>query len=163
MTHSDSSSNVFSDTANSPSWPGTTRATTTLHVPSAVRRQLACLSEMIYPFEACGLLIGRRVGTTIEVHDIEQARYMEAGRPLDRHLIHPCRMRDGGLQVVGLWRSRPNGAAEPTAPELDAVGRGYSYLLISVSALGTTTFRSWRRVGTALQAENLSQPRPLRA
>ena len=141
----------------------TMRTRTILRLCGGVGGQLACLAEVMYPFEACGLLIGRRQGNTIEVQDVEQARTCDAYHLLDRHAVLPQTPRGDGLHVVGTWRSRPNASAEPTPRELDAVGRGYSFLLISVFPLGKTEFRSWRRVGKALQEESLSPSGPLRA
>ncbi len=140
----------------------TMKARTHVRLCGSVGGQLSCLAEVMYPFEARGLLIGRRRGNSIEVHDVEQARTCGAYHLLDRHAVLPQPGRGDDLHVVGTWCSRPT-SAEPTPRELDAVGRGYSFLLISVSPLGKTEFRSWRRVGTALQEESLSPSSPLRA
>ena len=129
-------------------------ASTELRLSLALRHQLAQLVEASYPYEACGLLLGRAGETRIDVIRTTSARNLNRTRPKDRYLLDP---RDflaadrtaqaHGLEIVGVWHSHPNNPARPSQTDLESAWEGYSYLIISTGAAGAQAFRSWRLVG----------------
>ena len=132
-------------------------ACTQLGLPAALRHELWQLVEASYPFEACGLLLGRVGDTRIDTVRIYPARNLNRDRPEDRYLLDPRGFlaadqaaRAHGLEIVGIWHSHPNSPARPSSTDLDAAWEGYSYLIISTTgsgAEGAVAFRSWRLVG----------------
>ncbi len=140
-------------------------AWTTLRLPAALRHELSELVESSYPFEACGLLLGRVGDTRIDTVRIRPARNLNRDRPEDRYLLDP---RDflaadkaaqaQGLEIVGIWHSHPNNPAQPSQTDLEGAWEGYSYLIISTTADGAEdagAFRSWRLVGNRFVEETI--------
>ncbi len=134
-------------------------APTQLGLPAALRQQLSHLVEASYPFEACGLLVGRVGDTRIDTVRICPARNLNRERPEDRYLLDPQDFlaadqaaRAQGLEIVGFWHSHPNSPARPSQTDLESAWEGYSYLIISVTgaggdgAEGAGAFRSWRLI-----------------
>ncbi len=131
-------------------------APTQLGLPPALRQQLSHLVEASYPFEACGLLVGRMGDTRIDTVRICPARNLNRERPEDRYLLDPQDFlaadqaaRAQGLEIVGFWHSHPNSPARPSRTDLESAWEGYSYLIISVTgdgAEGAGAFRSWRLI-----------------
>jgi len=108
--------------------------------------------ERDYPYECCGLLIGRfeTSGQKIvsETYPISNAREEEAKR--NRFLIRPDelmrgekRARDKGLDVVGFYHSHPDDQAVPSQYDLSHAWPTYSYIVVSVIHGGAAELRSW--------------------
>ena len=87
--------------------------------------------ERDYPFECCGLLIGRFSDgkkSVAETYPISNAREEEAKR--NRFLIRPEELlrgeklaRQKGLDVVGFYHSHPDDKARPS--QYDQIGRAH--------------------------------------
>ncbi len=135
-------------------------AGTKLRVEPRQIRQLRYLAEMSYPFEACGMLVGKTHSQRISVSRVLQAGNLSENGKLDRYVLDPedfltaerC-AREQQMEIVGIWHSHPNHPAEPSTKDLEAAWHGYSYVIVSVDALGDTVVRSWRLRGSRLVAE----------
>lgn len=108
--------------------------------------------ERDYPYECCGLLIGRFLQDgskeVVETFPISNAREEEAKR--NRFLIRPEELLAGeraamqkGLDVVGFYHSHPDEAAVPSGYDLDHAWPIYSYIIVSVQAASARDLRSW--------------------
>jgi len=108
--------------------------------------------ERDYPYECCGLLIGRfeTSGQKIvaETYPISNAREEEAKR--NRFLIRPDELmrgekhaRDKGLDVVGFYHSHPDDQAVPSQYDLGHAWPTYSYIVLSVVEGHAAELRSW--------------------
>ena len=108
--------------------------------------------ERDYPFECCGLMLGRfnDNGTKIvaETYPISNAREEEAKR--NRFLIRPEELMRGekyarvkGLEVVGFYHSHPDDRAVPSKYDLDHAWPTYSYIVVAVEKGQATDLRSW--------------------
>jgi len=108
--------------------------------------------ERDYPYECCGLLIGRFQNNgqrvVAETYPISNAREEEAKR--NRFLIQPEELlrgekhaRDKGLDVVGFYHSHPNDQAVPSQYDLSHAWPTYSYIVVSVIHGGAAELRSW--------------------
>jgi proteasome lid subunit RPN8/RPN11 len=122
-----------------------------LHLSALLGDALRELAKAEYPREACGLLIGSRRDSVINISRIAQARNINQKRPHDRYLMDPVDFveadraaRADGLEIVGIWHSHPDTSAEPSATDLEAAWPEYSYLIVSTSSGGETNLRSWR-------------------
>ena len=110
--------------------------------------------ERDYPFECCGLLLGRfgdnghKIVT--ETYPISNAREEEAKR--NRFLIRPEELlrgekyaREKGFDVVGFYHSHPDDRAVPSKYDLDHAWPTYSYIVVSVEQGQTVDLRSWEQ------------------
>lgn len=106
-----------------------------------------------YPYECCGLLLGRfgEDGKSVrETYPISNAREESAKR--NRFLITPeelmrgeryARSRD--LEVVGFYHSHPDSPAVPSKYDLDHAWPTYSYIIVSTSEGQSSDLFSWEQ------------------
>ena len=107
--------------------------------------------ERDYPFECCGLLIGRFKDdrkVVVETYAISNAREEEAKR--NRFLIRPEELMRGEkyarakrLDVVGFYHSHPDDRAMPSKYDLDHAWPSYSYIVVAVEKGHAADLRSW--------------------
>src|SRR5437660_2777940 len=107
--------------------------------------------ERDYPFECCGLLIGRFKDdrkVVVETYAISNAREEEAKR--NRFLIRPEELVRGekyaratSLDVVGFYHSHPDDRAVPSKYDLDHAWPSYSYIVVAVEKGHAADLRSW--------------------
>ena len=108
--------------------------------------------EEDYPYECCGLLIGRfeeyERKLVSEVYPISNAREEAAKR--NRFLIRPDELLRGErhaaakrLKVVGFYHSHPDAQAIPSQYDRDHAWPTYSYVVVSVRKGTARDLRSW--------------------
>ena len=108
--------------------------------------------ERDYPYECCGLLVGRFAEgggkEVVETYPISNAREEEAKR--NRFLIRPEELLRGerhararGLDVVGFYHSHPDDEAVPSRYDLEHAWPTYSYIVVSVRQGRAVALRSW--------------------
>lgn len=114
--------------------------------------EIAAHGERDYPYECCGLLLGRFAedGAKIcaEIYPISNAREEEAKR--NRFLIRPEELMRGekeaaakGLDVVGFYHSHPDQPAVPSQYDLEHAWPAYSYIVVAVGSGRAEDLRSW--------------------
>lgn len=106
-----------------------------------------------YPYECCGLLLGRFTedGKTVkETYPISNAREESAKR--NRFLITPEELMKGeryarsrDLEVVGFYHSHPDCPAVPSRYDLDHAWPTYSYIIVSTSEGDSSDLFSWEQ------------------
>ena len=107
--------------------------------------------ERDYPYECCGLMLGRFHDgrkQVLEIYPISNAREEEAKR--NRFLIRPEELmrgekhaRDQGLDVVGFYHSHPDDVAVPSQYDLEHAWPTYSYIVMAVEQGSAVDLRSW--------------------
>ena len=107
--------------------------------------------ELDYPYECCGLMLGRFHDgrkQVLEIYPISNAREEEAKR--NRFLIRPEELmrgekhaRDQGLDVVGFYHSHPDDVAVPSQYDLEHAWPTYSYIVMAVEQGSAVDLRSW--------------------
>ena len=107
--------------------------------------------ERDYPFECCGLMLGRfeeQGKRVVETYPISNAREEEAKR--NRFLIRPEELvrgekyaREKGFEVVGFYHSHPDDVAIPSQYDLEHAWPTYSYIVLSVAQGRAAELRSW--------------------
>ena len=107
--------------------------------------------ERDYPYECCGLMLGRFESGSkkvLEIYPISNAREEEAKR--NRFLIRPEELmrgekyaREQGFDVVGFYHSHPDDVAVPSQYDLEHAWPTYSYVVMSVEKGRTVDLRSW--------------------
>jgi proteasome lid subunit RPN8/RPN11 len=115
-----------------------------------IRRQ----SESAYPYECCGLLMGRLINSEKLVSEIYPAenRREEVARH-NRFLIPPEVVRaaekyalEKRLDILGFYHSHPNAEARPSQFDLDHAWPFYSYVIVSVRDQEAVDLTCWRMV-----------------
>ncbi len=108
--------------------------------------------ERDYPFECCGLMLGRFESNghkvVVETYPISNAREEAAKR--NRFLIRPEELMRGekyarakSLDVVGFYHSHPDEPAVPSKYDLDHAWPTYSYIVVSIEKRQAVDLRSW--------------------
>lgn len=140
---------------------------TALRLPARQRRELARWAAAGYPYEACGVLVGRHDDGLVEVLHATRAGNLDRDRPETRYRLDPedflaadLEARAAGLDVVGFWHTHPDHPAEPSPTDLAAAWADYSYLIIATTAAGAATMRSWRLAGERFREETLEPEEP---
>jgi proteasome lid subunit RPN8/RPN11 len=107
-----------------------------------------------YPYECCGLLIGRFETdgrkVVLETYAISNAREESAKR--NRFLITPEELIRGekhaaskGLDVVGFYHSHPDCPAVPSQYDLEHAWPTYSYIIVSTNSEQASDLFSWEQ------------------
>ena len=106
-----------------------------------------------YPYECCGLLLGRFAedGKIVQAtYPISNAREESARR--NRFLITPEEVmrgeryaRDHDLEVVGFYHSHPDSPAVPSKYDLEHAWPTYSYIIVSTSEGQSGDLFSWEQ------------------
>ena len=106
-----------------------------------------------YPYECCGLLLGRfEAGTKLvnETYPISNAREESAKR--NRFLIEPAELMRGEkyarskqFEVVGFYHSHPDSPARPSQYDLEHAWPTYSYIIVSTSEGQSGDLFSWEQ------------------
>jgi proteasome lid subunit RPN8/RPN11 len=120
------------------------------------KQQLAEIREhgvRDYPYECCGLLLGRygEDGKSVrETYPISNAREESAKR--NRFLITPEELMRGeryargrDLEVVGFYHSHPDSPAVPSKYDLEHAWPTYSYIIVSTSEGQSGDLFSWEQ------------------
>jgi len=116
------------------------------------QNQIAAHGERDYPYECCGLLLGRfgedgqKVAT--ETYLISNAREETAKR--NRFLITPEELLHGeryatlkGLDVIGFYHSHPDHPAAPSEYDRDHAWPVFSYVIVSIMNAKANGITSW--------------------
>ena len=127
--------------------------------------------ERDYPFECCGLMLGRFDAdrkSVVETYAISNAREEEAKR--NRFLIRPEELmrgekyaREKHLDVVGFYHSHPDEPAVPSRYDLEHAWPTYSYIVVSVAQGHAVDLRSWEMESdrSKFNEEKILTPLPL--
>ena len=107
--------------------------------------------ERDYPFECCGLMLGRFEDgrkQVLETYPISNAREEEAKR--NRFLIRPEELMRGekyarakALDIIGFYHSHPDELAVPSQYDLEHAWPTYSYIVMAIEQGRAADLRSW--------------------
>ena len=131
-----------------------------LHLPPAQRAALTHHSQIGYPHEVCGFLVGITRGGVQVVADVWPARnaWGDAPMPFDggtgeRFLIAPAdwyeadtRARASGRDLLGCYHSHPDAPARPSRYDLamaQGTFPGYAYLILAVRGGVAVDLTAW--------------------
>jgi proteasome lid subunit RPN8/RPN11 len=123
-----------------------------LQLSSKHHDEIAEHGQRDYPYECCGLLLGRfdddGMKVTCETYGISNAREEAAKR--NRFLITPDEVmrgeryaREKQLEIVGFYHSHPDHPAQPSEYDRDHAWPTYSYVIIAVQKGQAADISSW--------------------
>jgi proteasome lid subunit RPN8/RPN11 len=143
-----------------------TDQSTEIRVPAAQLAQIVAHLEAAYPYEGCGILIGRSEnGLKMVVEVMETGNARDEGTQHNRYLIPPEELLAGelraealGLEVIGYFHSHPDHPDRPSEFDRENAWPGYSYLITAVRGGEAKTTRAWRlrEDRSAFEPENLT-------
>ncbi len=114
---------------------------------NAIRRGV----EEAYPYEGCGLLLGRIKNGEKEVQKIVNLENRRPDSRRNRYLIPPDVMADQqraagrkGLEILGVFHSHPDVSAQPSTYDREHAWPWYSYVIVSVCKGRSREVLSWR-------------------
>ena len=109
-------------------------------------------SEVDYPNECCGFLLGNTMNgtrTIIKIKPVVNTREQE--NLYNRYLIPPeeymrieRQAREEELEMIGIYHSHPDAEARPSQYDIDHSWPFYSYVIVSVKNKNAVTMTSWR-------------------
>jgi proteasome lid subunit RPN8/RPN11 len=113
--------------------------------------------EQTYPYECCGVLLGRAEGETNVVRQIVQAGNTRIDSAHNRYSIAPVELikiqrqaRGLGLDIVGFYHSHPDHPAKWSATDFaEAHWLGCSYVITRVAEGKADITNSFRLRGTS--------------
>ena len=116
------------------------------HIAAIVRH-----GEAAYPFEGCGLLLGREVDNRkVVVRILPVGNTREAEAKHNRYLIPPDAVMKAerqaaqeGLDIVGFFHSHPDHPERPSDFDREHAWPWYSYLIISVNKGRAVKTAAW--------------------
>jgi len=120
--------------------------------------------ELAYPYEGCGILLGRVENGDKTVKEVlPTGNACKAGSRYNRYLIPPEDLLHGelqaeerGLQVLGYFHSHPNHPPRPSVFDREHAWPWYSYLITSVTKGKAVATCAWRLQGrTAFYKEEM--------
>lgn len=117
-----------------------------VHITTSLLEQLRAHGEETYPFECCGILLGKTGEAGTEVHSLLRAGNTRTDSAHNRYNIDPRELiaaqREGrklGMDIVGFYHSHPDHPAMWSATDLaEAHWFGCSYLITAVEGDKTT-------------------------
>lgn len=125
---------------------------------AAHRRELLAWSAEALPAEACGVLVGEPQGARLRVERVTLGRNIAGGDQASTFELHPedivaasLAAERAGLEVVGIWHSHPDGAAEPSGADLRGAWDGWISLIVGPGAAQGAELRAWRTAGAGAE------------
>ncbi|MCS7261943.1 MAG: M67 family metallopeptidase [Aquificaceae bacterium] len=121
-----------------------------LRIKSSALQKIVAQAERDYPYETCGLLLGKSEGSLRTVFGVYETPNANPDRKHDRYEIAPQdyllaekKARQFGLDIVGVYHSHPDHPDIPSQFDLERAFEGFSYIILSVSKGKVTSYRSW--------------------
>ncbi len=123
-----------------------------LKIASNILREIYDHSEMSYPNECCGLMIGTMndLRDTRAVHTFRKCRNLNTERARDRYDLDPLDMlrvqrefEGSPWDIVGIYHSHPDHPSRPSQTDTDRAWPDYSYIIISVQNGIAASANTW--------------------
>jgi len=119
-------------------------------------------AERDYPYETCGLLLGRWEGKERVALEAYETPNANKERARDRYEISPedyLKAEDyalkKGLEIVGVYHSHPDHPDRPSAFDRERALPDLSYLIVSVKGGKVASYRSWELEGEEFKEEEV--------
>ena len=104
-----------------------------MKMPGALLATIQAQAREGYPFEICGILVGRRGQGGRRIEEVVPVRNRETESPRVRYQIAPedviriqRQARESGLEIMGYYHSHPDHPARPSETDRRLAGEGLS-------------------------------------
>ena len=123
-----------------------------IELPKTEVAKIQMHGEKTFPFECCGLLIGKisndEIRSVLKTQSVEN---INKKNPERRYNINPldfikieAEADTHGLQIIGIYHSHPNHPARPSKFDLELAWPNFSYIVISIQNRHADQMTSWR-------------------
>ncbi len=116
--------------------------------------RMRSLGEQAYPFEGCGVLLGREEQGKVVVSEVRLGRNLVTDRRNDRYELDPRDLLDAeraararAEEVVGFYHTHPDHPARPSQFDTDRAWPGYHYVVMAVHQGQLAAATAWRLGG----------------
>ncbi|MBI1870903.1 MAG: M67 family metallopeptidase [Chlamydiae bacterium] len=110
---------------------------------------LACVKQS-YPYECCGVLVGRINGEVKEALGAYPIENLNKERAADRYNMDPIgfmrvekEIARQGLEMVGIYHSHPDHPAKPSQTDFQHAWPVYSYLIFAIAKGTDIEAKNW--------------------
>ncbi|HID08174.1 MAG TPA: hypothetical protein EYP10_13630 [Armatimonadetes bacterium] len=121
-----------------------------LLIPLQVYMRIVEHAQLTYPYECCGLLVGRQIEFGWEVVRAFPATNMNKERQRDRYEIDPYTImtvemnaRKQNWELIGAYHSHPDVPAIPSPTDAQLAWKGYVYVIASIKHGRDASMRAW--------------------
>ena len=128
-----------------------------LRISHADYEALRAHGEQTYPYECCGVLLGKAEAEVNVVHQVVETGNIRTDSAHNRYSISPVELiriqrqaRAAGLDIVGFYHSHPDHPAQWSSTDIaEAHWLGCSYVITSVEKKAAEITNSFRLQGTS--------------
>ncbi|MGA9776013.1 MAG: M67 family metallopeptidase [Candidatus Dormiibacterota bacterium] len=124
------------------------------------------LAEAAYPYEGCGVLVGRRGPEAAVVTEVVEGRNLVTERRRDRYELDPRDIitaersaRNRGEEVLGFFHTHPDHPARPSQFDTEHAWPKYHYVVIAVDDGRMAGATAWELTGP--EGDQRFEERPL--
>lgn len=110
-----------------------------MRIPGALLATIQAQARDGYPFEICGILVGRKGQGVCRVEEVVPVANREAESPRVRYQIAPedvvrvqRQARESGLEIMGYYHSHPDHPARPSETDRQLAAEGLSHGIVHV-------------------------------
>lgn len=114
-------------------------------------QQIKKIAEETYPYECCGVFIGRVEDGVKKVSELVPAENQRTDSPANRYLITADflyqmekKLQGTSSAILGFFHSHPDVPARPSSYDQDHAWPWYSYLIVSVRKGQAQEVLNWR-------------------
>ncbi len=122
-----------------------------IYIDNNLFQQMIDHAKETYPFECCGLLVGRykndKEKDILEIYGVENRNKDRAN---DRYEIDPGdfyrvdkEASSKGMDILGVYHSHPDHPDRPSGVDREIASARYSYIIFSVNNGEDVTAKSW--------------------
>ncbi|RMH02925.1 MAG: M67 family peptidase [Aquificota bacterium] len=133
-----------------------------LRIRGFALQRIIAQAERDYPYETCGLLLGKVEGDLRTVFGAFETPNANPERKHDRYEIDPKdylraekKAKEFGLEIVGVYHSHPDHPDRPSQYDEERAFEGWSYIILSVSKGKVVSYRSWELVNGKFKEEEI--------
>lgn len=121
-----------------------------MEIEKEVWEKIIKLSEQGYPFEVCGILVGKIEKDKKRITMVYPTENINRERARDRYEIDPReilrteeKIRACGKEIIGFFHSHPDNPPIPSIFDRKRAWPLYSYIIVSIDEGRFKTARSW--------------------
>ncbi|MBF0282264.1 MAG: M67 family metallopeptidase [Zetaproteobacteria bacterium] len=108
------------------------------------------IAKSTYPAECCGLIIGTLTDGIWHVHDVREAKNLNAERANDRFQLDPDayqtldrELKGSPNEIIGVFHSHPDCPAKPSPTDIAHAWEGFIYPIVAVDQGEIHSIQSW--------------------
>ncbi len=133
-----------------------------LKIKSSLLKAIKAQAEKDYPYETCGIMIGKEEDGLRVVYELYPVKNANSGRKADRYDIDPkdymaaeSYTDQKGLQIVGIYHSHPDHPDLASKTDEERAFEYLSYIIVSVQKGVAVSFKSFELLSKKMVQEEV--------